>query len=111
VAAAAIAVGALAGAGWAQPILPLPVHVGALHLANTCFALLAAKGPQTNWGRPVRSPLVAVRGRLARYLFLSHTWHLEHHLYPDIPMPYLGLVAERIDQQLAREGAITVVTW
>jgi beta-carotene hydroxylase len=87
---------------------PLALVVVALWGADVAFAVLAGRGPQTNWGRPVPTPLVAVRCRLTRWLLLGHNWHLEHHLYPEVPLPALARVAPAIDGRLAELGAYVV---
>jgi beta-carotene hydroxylase len=87
---------------------PLSTVALALWAADAAFAVLAARGPQTNWGRPVPTPLVAVRCRLARWPLLAHNWHLEHHFYPDIPLPALARVAPALDGFLAERGALVV---
>jgi beta-carotene hydroxylase len=72
------------------------VLITTLWLADVAFALLAAKGPQTNWGRPATSPLVRITCKYSKFLLISHNWHLEHHFYPQVPIPRLGEVAERL---------------
>ena len=72
------------------PITPvLWIYMSAIHVASFAFAVLAGKGPQTNWGRAITSPLVRVHTRLGRILFFSHDQHLEHHAYPKVPLPRL----------------------
>lgn len=83
-------------------------YVGTQHLANATFAVLAARGPHTNWGRPTPTPLIAVRGRLSRWLLFGHVWHLEHHLYPEVPLPLLASVADRIEPLLQEHEALVV---
>jgi beta-carotene hydroxylase len=94
--------------GWAVTHAGAPVArlVLAVWLADVAFALLAARGPQTNWGRPVPTPLVAVRCRWTRWLLFAHNWHLEHHLYPQLPLPALVRVAPVIDDLLAERGVL-----
>jgi beta-carotene hydroxylase len=87
---------------------PLALVVIALWGADVAFAVLTGRGPQTNWGRPVPTPLVAVRCRLSRWLLLAHNWHLEHHLYPEVPLPALARVAPAVDARLAELGATVV---
>lgn len=72
------------------PITVVPwVYLTLIHLASLAFAVLAGKGPQTNFGRPVSSPFVRVRTRLGRMVFFSHDQHLEHHAYPRVPLSRL----------------------
>jgi len=107
--AAEVAVHAAAVA-YALGHLPDPpaLVVAALWAADVAFAALAGRGPQTNWGRPVPTPLVAVRCRLGRWLLLAHNWHLEHHLYPEVPLPALARVAPAVDARLAELGTVVV---
>jgi beta-carotene hydroxylase len=72
-------------------------YVAAMALASASFAVMAGKGPQANWGRPVATPLVRVRAHLASALLFSHDRHLEHHAYPQVPLPRL----RRLDAALA----------
>ena len=85
-------------------------YVGTQHLANATFAVLAARGPHTNWGRAAPTPLIAVRGRLSRWLLFGHVWHLEHHFYPEVPLPLLAAVADRIEPVLRDRNALVVTT-
>lgn len=78
----------------------------AVWFADVVFAVLAGKGPQTNWGRIAPTPLIAIRSRYLRWLLLAHNWHLEHHLYPHLPLPYLAEVEQALDGLLAERGAL-----
>ncbi len=52
----------------------------------------------------------AVRGRLIPELFLQHTYHLEHHLYPGVSSYHWRELARRLDPFLAARGVRPVVT-
>lgn len=65
------------------------LYLSFIHLASFAFALLAGKGPQTNWGRAIASPFVRVHTALGAVAFFSHDQHLEHHAYPKVPLPRL----------------------
>jgi beta-carotene hydroxylase len=82
----------LATSSWHWPLVVI-VMWG----SDVVFAVLAGKGPQTNWGRPISTPLVIIRCRLTRRLLISHNWHLEHHLYPQLPLFRLGQVVDQLD--------------
>lgn len=86
------------------------VYVAVQHVANAVFAVLAAKGPHTNWGRVTPTPLIAVRGRVLGVLLFGHIWHLEHHLYPEVPLSNLGVVAAEIEPLLTVNQALIVRT-
>ena len=89
-------VGAAAAASAGGAWTPAAIAVATLWFADVVFAVLAGKGPQTNWGRPTASPLVRITCRWSRVLLLSHNWHVEHHAYPQLPMNRLGRVADRL---------------
>lgn len=72
------------------PVTVLPwTYLSLIHLASFSFAILAGKGPQTNWGRAITSPFVRVHTALGSIAFFSHDQHLEHHAYPKVPLPRL----------------------
>lgn len=57
--------------------------------------------------RPGATPLEqarTVRGTLLPALFLNLTYHLEHHLYPQVPSMNLHRLAARLDPLLAARG-------
>jgi beta-carotene hydroxylase len=45
-----------------------------------------------------------VRGRLVPALFLELTYHLEHHLYPQVPSHHLPELARRLDPVFRSAG-------
>lgn len=51
----------------------------------------------------------AVRGRLIPELFLQHTYHLEHHLYPSVPSHNWPKLARRLDPYLRACGVEPVI--
>jgi len=72
------------------PVTAWPwIYLSLIHLASFGFAVLAGKGPQTNWGRAISSPFVRVHTVLGSIAFFSHDQHLEHHAYPKVPLPRL----------------------
>ena len=86
----AVHAGAHLGSLALLPITVLPwIYLTLVHIASFAFAVLAGKGPQTNFGRPVSSPFVRVHTTLGRVLFFSHDQHLEHHAYPRVPLARL----------------------
>jgi len=52
----------------------------------------------------------ALRGRIVPELFLQHTYHLEHHLYPSVPSFNWQKLAQRLDPFLARQGVKPIRT-
>ena len=101
-------IGAIAGATVAAvvlvPVTVLPlVYVALMQLGTFLFAVVLAKGPHTNFGRPVRTPLVLVRSRVIGLVLFHHHLHLEHHAYPKVPLPRLGHLTPMVEDALAHE--------
>ncbi len=91
------------------PVTVVPwIYLTLIHVASFAFAVLAGKGPQTNYGRPVSSPLIRVRTRLGRMLFFSHDQHLEHHAYPRVPLSRLRRLHPHLDPIYDRLAVIEV---
>jgi fatty acid desaturase len=82
--------------------------VACIAAASVSFAVMAGKGPQTNWGRPVASPLVRVRARLCSPLLFSHDRHLEHHAYPEVPLSRLRRLDRAVGPVLERLPLVEV---
>lgn len=82
------------------------LYLVAMLCASSIFAVLAGKGPQTNFGRPVSTPFVKVSARLFGAVLFSHDRHLEHHAYPKVPLSRL----RHLDQLLAPVFAGLTVT-
>ena len=45
-----------------------------------------------------------LRGRIVPAVFLELTYHLEHHLYPQVPSHHLAELGRRLDPFLAANG-------
>jgi beta-carotene hydroxylase len=84
------------------PVSPiLWVYLTLMHVSSYVFAVLASKGPQTNYGRPVPSPLIRVHTRVGRVFLFSHDLHLEHHAYPHVPVPRLRRLLDDLEPVFA----------
>lgn len=77
------------------------VYLTLIHLASFAFAVLAGKGPQTNYGRDITTPFVRVHTALGHILFFSHDLHLEHHAAPKVPLPHLRRLHAEFDAAFA----------
>ena len=84
-----------------------------------CYLLLALVGswvyplltvylPHKDYGDTPLTQTHTLRGTLIPALFLELTYHLEHHLYPQVPSHNLAELARRLDPFLERAG---VVVW
>ncbi len=84
------------------------IYLTFIQLASFLFAITAGRGPQTNWGRAISSPFVQVRSRLARYFLFSHDLHLEHHIYPTVPIHRLRRLGHNWDPILSELELVDV---
>lgn len=86
------------------PITILPmVYLVLMQAGSFLFAVMLAKGPQTNFGREANTPLIMVTAKLTGLFLFNHHHHLEHHLYPKVPMARLGQLSSVVEEAL--EGA------
>ncbi len=100
--------------------LPILAVIGGIGLWNTSPALLvyAAMAITGSWVYPMLTvylphkdygdtPLTqthTLRGRIIPLVFLELTYHLEHHLYPQVPSHHLAELARRLDPFFERAG-------
>ncbi len=52
-----------------------------------------------------------LRGRWVPELFLQHTYHLEHHLYPSVSSHRWPELGRRLDPYLKERGVSPIQTW
>lgn len=82
----------------------LAIYVAMMQLGTFLFAVLLAKGPQTNFGREASTPLVIVHTRILGLLLFNHHLHVEHHAYPKVPMSRLHHLRPTVEQALANQN-------
>jgi beta-carotene hydroxylase len=51
------------------------------------------------------------RGKLLAWLSVEHLYHLEHHLYPQVPHHRWPQLAKRLDAYFAAAGLKPIVLW
>ena len=51
------------------------------------------------------------RGKLIAWLSFEHLYHLEHHLYPQVPHQRWPELARRLDPYFAAEGIQPIILW
>ena len=61
-------------------------------------------------GNPLRQTRL-FRGKVAAWLTLEHLYHLEHHLYPQVPHQRWPELARRLDPFFASQGIQPIVLW
>ncbi len=108
-------------AGWAiavivgsvilLPVTKVPfVYVGLIITSSWLYPLATVWIPHRADGKDKLTQTHAVRGRLVPELFLQHTYHLEHHLYPAVPSYHWRELARRLDPFLQARGVKPVMT-
>ena len=101
-----IAVGLLlAGAVAAVPLTPIPALFAALMIAGSwIFPLVTVFIPHNPLGDSELLQTRLFRGTVLSVIAAEHLYHLEHHLYPQVPHHYWPRLARRLDPHFARLG-------
>jgi beta-carotene hydroxylase len=94
---AAVGAGALVWRG-------LLVYATMMIVGSWVYPLLTVHLPHRGYGDTPLTQTHTLRGRVIPALFLELTYHLEHHLYPQVPSHRLARLAERLDPFLAEAG-------
>jgi len=68
------------------------------------YPLLTVYLPHHTYGDTPLTQTRTLRGHLIPALFLELTYHLEHHLYPQVPSHHLAELARRLDPFFAATG-------
>lgn len=68
------------------------------------YPLLTVYLPHKDFGDTPLTQAHTLRGRIIPAIFLELTYHLEHHLYPQVPSHNLKLLATRLDPFFERAG-------
>jgi beta-carotene hydroxylase len=98
-----IAATALGVALWSTTPAILVYAVMAI-VGSWVYPLLTVYFPHKDYGDNPLTQTHTLRGRLIPALFLELTYHLEHHLYPQVPSHHLAELARRLDPYLQRAG-------
>lgn len=104
----------------AEAVLPFLVLLTGFHYRHTTptilvymalviggswvYPLLTVHLPHKDYGQTPLTQTHTLRGRIIPALFLELTYHLEHHLYPQVPSHHLARLAERLDPFLREAG-------
>lgn len=97
--------GALAASVWFWPQTPVFVVYAALVLTSGWLYPFATVWlPHRAEGETALQQTHAVRGRWIPEVFLQHTYHLEHHLYPSVSSHQWPVLAKRLDAYLEAQG-------
>lgn len=80
------------------------VYVAMVIVGSWVYPLLTVHLPHKDYGQTPLTQTRTLRGRLIPALFLELTYHLEHHLYPQVPSHNLAQLAERLDPFFQEAG-------
>ena len=69
------------------------------------YPLLTVHLPHKDYGDTPITQTRSLRGKIIPSIFLELTYHLEHHLYPQVPSHNLKKLSRRIDPFLRENGA------
>lgn len=90
---------------WFLPRTPAVLVYSALAIVGSwVYPLLTVHLPHRNYGDTPLSQTHTLRGTIVPALFLELTYHLEHHLYPEVPSHNLPELSRRLDPLLRRAG-------
>ena len=84
----------------------LLVYAALAIVGSWVYPLLTVHLPHRNYGDTPLSQTHTLRGTIIPALFLELTYHLEHHLYPQVPSHHLKELARRLDPFFDRAGVI-----
>jgi beta-carotene hydroxylase len=83
---------------------PIAVYSGLVIVSGWLYPLATVWWPHRREGVTAIEHTRAIRGRLIPALFLHHTYHLEHHLYPMVASVNWRKLAQRLDPHLRKAG-------
>jgi beta-carotene hydroxylase len=96
---------ALAAGAATLPVTPAVLAYAVLAIVGSwVYPLLTVYLPHHDYGDTPLTQTRTLRGRLLPAIFLELTYHLEHHLYPQVPSHGLAELASRLDPFLAQQG-------
>lgn len=105
VAEAGFALGTVVVAGLLIPLTPAPLlYVALVVVGSWSYPLLTVHLPHRQYGDTPLTQTHTLRGRIVPAIFLELTYHLEHHLYPQVPSHNLAELARRLDPFLREAG-------
>ena len=110
VAEAGVIVAAITSSVVGLRVTPVPfVFVALVVTSSWLYPFATVWVPHRAAGDNALTQTIAVRGRWVPELFLQHTYHLEHHLYPAVPSYRWPELARRLDPWLRARGVQPVV--
>jgi beta-carotene hydroxylase len=102
---ASVPLAALTGGWLLWPIAPGVLAYTLMAIVGSwVYPLLTVYLPHHDYGDTPLTQTRTLRGRVIPALFLELTYHLEHHLYPQVPSHHLAELARRLDPFFAETG-------
>jgi len=102
---AAAPVAALVGGTLAWPYTPgVLIYALTVIAGSWVYPLLTVYLPHHGYGDTPLTQTRTLRGRVVPAVFLELTYHLEHHLYPQVPSHHLPELARRLGPFFAANG-------
>lgn len=86
---------------WTVAVL---VYAGMVIVGSWVYPLLTVHLPHRHYGDTPVTQTHTLRGRIIPALFLELTYHLEHHLYPQVPSHHLPELSRRLEPFLKQAG-------
>lgn len=80
------------------------VYVTMAVVGSWVYPLLTVHLPHHDFGDEPLTQTRTLRGRVIPAVFLELTYHLEHHLYPQVPSHSLAKLSKRLDPTLTQAG-------
>src|SRR6185437_4576585 len=91
---------------WLLPRTPVVLVYAVLAIVGSwVYPLLTVHLPHRGYGDTPLTQTHTLRGRIVPALFLELTYHLEHHLYPEVPSHNLPALSRRLGP-LFREAGV-----
>jgi beta-carotene hydroxylase len=78
---------------WTAAVL---IYAGLVIVGSWVYPLLTVHLPHRHYGDTPLTQTHTLRGRIIPALFLELTYHLEHHLYPQVPSHFLPELSRRL---------------
>lgn len=102
---AAVPVAGLVGGVLLWPVTPgLLCYVVMVIVGSWVYPLLTVHLPHRGYGDSPLTQTHTLRGRIIPAVFLELTYHLEHHLFPQVPSHRLPELARRLDPFFSTAG-------
>ena len=107
-----VAAGLVAACVLAWPVSRLPAAYAALTIAGSwLFPLITVFIPHRAKGATALEQTRWFGGRVLSLLAFDHLYHLEHHLYPQVPHHRWALLSRRLAPHLAACGLKPIMLW